>query len=380
MKARNARSLGERLFAARFDLVRALDEKRRLNGADDDTAQKENVIRNEALAALQAQVATMNFDNFLVREKRRVVEKYKEIKAWDDLSDETRNELIDDVAPLPSESRPEPEAAKRFDLLMFCLELAVLKGTKTFDRLKKQLIEIASALDEQTAIPAIAAQHALILDLISESWWEGVNVPALEQARLRLRDLVQHIEPGKRVIVYTDFADELGEASAHDLPDVGAVDFARFKKKARHFLRAHEDHIVLAKLRSAKPLTPTDLRELEQMLIAAGVGDAADLEKANEISHGFGLFVRSLVGLDRPAVADAFSEFVADGVATADQIEFVEMVIDHLTEKGAMDPGLLYESPFIDIAPTGPQEVFPLERARKLITVITNLNATAAGA
>ncbi|WP_390890419.1 hypothetical protein [Rhizobium laguerreae] len=27
------------------------------------------------------------------------------------------------------------------------------------------------------------------------------------------------------------------------------------------------------------------------------------------------------------------------------------MVIEHLTEKGVMDPGLLYENPFIDIAP-----------------------------
>jgi type I restriction enzyme R subunit len=192
-----------------------------------------------------------------------------------------------------------------------------------------------------------------------------------------LRELVQHIEPGKREIVYTDFADELGEAAAHELPDVGAVDFARFKKKARHFLREHEDHIVLAKLRAAKPLTPTDLRELETMLLAAGVGEAAHLDKASEVSQGFGLFIRSLVGLDRPAVAEAFSEFLSDGAATANQIEFVEMVIDHLTEKGAMDPGLLYESPFIDIAPTGPQSVFPMERARKLISVIADLNGAA---
>nr|WP_221983879.1 type I restriction-modification enzyme R subunit C-terminal domain-containing protein [Rhizobium laguerreae] len=37
--------------------------------------------------------------------------------------------------------------------------------------------------------------------------------------------------------------------------------------------------------------------------------------------------------------------------STADQIEFIDMVIEHLTEKGVMDPGLLYENPFIDIAP-----------------------------
>ncbi|WP_245497223.1 type I restriction-modification enzyme R subunit C-terminal domain-containing protein [Rhizobium leguminosarum] len=257
--------------------------------------------------------------------------------------------------------------------------MALLKGSKSFDRLKKQLIEIASALDEQTAIPIIAAQHPLILDILSDPWWEGITVPLLEVVRLRLRGLVQHIEKGKRKIVYTDFEDELGLGAEIDLPEVGEVDFARFKRKARHFLREHEDHIAIAKLRHGRPLTPTDIEELQAMLLSAGIGDAKHLEKATEIAHGFGAFVRSLVGLDRAAVAEAFSGFVADSGVTADQIEFIDMVIEHLTEKGAMDPGLLYESPFIDVAPEGPQQVFDFEKTKKLVEVIRGLNESAAG-
>lgn len=44
-----------------------------------------------------------------------------------------------------------------------------------------------------------------------------------------------------------------------------------------------------------------------------------------------------------------------------------------------MDPGLLYESPFIDIAPSGPEQVFDIDRARKLVGVIKGLNESAAG-
>ncbi|WP_246767362.1 type I restriction-modification enzyme R subunit C-terminal domain-containing protein [Rhizobium leguminosarum] len=86
-----------------------------------------------------------------------------------------------------------------------------------------------------------------------------------------------------------------------------------------------------------------------------------------------------MVGLDRAAVAEAFSGFVADSGVTADQIEFIDMVIEHLTEKGAMDPGLLYESPFIDVAPEGPQQVFDFEKTKKLVEVIRGLNESAAG-
>lgn len=204
-------------------------------------------------------------------------------------------------------------------------------------------------------------------------------MPMLELVRRRLRNLAQHLAPSGKPILYTNFEDELGAGNQVDLPEIGAVDFARFKKKARHFLREHEDHIVIAKLKHGKPLTPTDLYELQAMLVASGAGSEEHVEKAAELAHGLGNFIRSLVGLDRGAVAEAFSEFLSDKATTAQQIEFVEMIIDHLTEKGVMDPGLLYESPFIDIAPEGPQQVFPIERTKKIIEVIRGLNASAAG-
>ncbi|APH73423.1 DEAD/DEAH box helicase family protein [Aquibium oceanicum] len=388
-EGKNARSLSERLFAARFDLVRALDEKHSLlvqgsfqeegtgYDAGQDAPPSEETIRAGALDFLKTYVATMNLDNFIVRGKRKLVEKYQAPDAWATLSEAMREELVDKIAPLPNQMKSEPEEAKRFDLLMFNLQIALMKGSKRFDRLKRQLVEIASALDEQTAIPAIAAQHALILDVLSDIWWEGITVPLLELVRLRLRGLVHHIEKRRKAIVYTNFIDELGEGTELDLPQVGEVDFTRFKRKARHFLREHEDHIAIAKLRHGKPLTPTDIEELQQMLLAAGIGDAGHFEKATQLAHGFAAFIRALVGLDRHAVVEAFGEFLGDSAATAEQIEFIDMVIEHLTEKGAMDPGLLYESPFIDKAPEGPQQVFDIEKTKRLVEVIRGFDLAA---
>jgi type I restriction enzyme, R subunit len=199
----------------------------------------------------------------------------------------------------------------------------------------------------------------------------------LELVRLRLRDLVQHIEKSRKAIVYSNFVDEIGDGVEHLLPKVGESDFARFKQKARHFLKAHEDHIVLHKLRQGKPLTPTDLSELEKMLLDAGVGEADDIERARKTSQGFGRFVRSIVGLDRSAVHEAFGEFLAAGVATATQIEFINMVIEHLTDQGVMDPALLYDAPFTDVAPTGPEKLFNEEKVTRLFTKIQAINDSA---
>ncbi len=385
-EASTARSLSERLFASRLDLTRALDEKAVKSGGFGDASQAdygetqlptEEEVRADAIKVLRETVAGLNLDNFIVRRKRRVVGKYRDDAAWEKIDDEAREELVKDVAPLPSEKALGTEDAKRFDLLMFSLELALLKGSKRFDQLRKELIEIASALETQTGIPSVADQADLIDDIQSDHWWEGVTVPLLELVRLRLRNLIQHIERSKKKIVYSNFADEIGDGQEIDLPQVGEADFARFKAKARHFLKANEDHIVLHKLRQGKALTPIDISELERMLLEAGVAEAGDIERARQTSHGFGTFVRSLVGLDRAAVSAAFSEFLKEGIASADQITFVNMVIEYLTDQGTMDPGLLYEPPFADIAPTGPEPIFGEAKTARLVDVIDALNRSA---
>ena len=69
------------------------------------------------------------------------------------------------------------------------------------------------------------------------------------------------------------------------------------------------------------PLTPADLDELERMLVEAGVGTSADLSRAKQESRGLGLFIRSLVGMDREAAKQAFGQFLSGKIQSANQIE-----------------------------------------------------------
>ena len=84
------------------------------------------------------------------------------------------------------------------------------------------------------------------------------------------------------------------------------------KHEKLQFLQQHQDHVTVNKLRMNRPLTPVDLEQLERMLRESGIGSADDIERAKKDSEGLGLFVRSLVGLDRGAAQEAFASFIAD--------------------------------------------------------------------
>lgn len=323
----------------------------------------------------------MNFDNFVVRPKRKLVEKYAQATAWQTLDDQKIEELAQEISGLPSELVDDDEDAKRFDLLILQLQLSVLNAEPGFDRLRDQVKAIAGALEEQSSIPAVRDQMVLIEALIEEEWWTDVTVPMLEVARRRIRGLVKLIEKSKKKIVYTNFEDELGSEAVVDFPEItSGMDFARYKAKVKQFLQKHLDHIALQKVRRNQPLTASDLADLESMLSKSGIGSMDNLEEAKTESHGLGLFIRSLVGLDREAAKQALGEFASGEALSPDQIEFVNLIIDHLTENGIIDPSALYELPFIDINSQGPEGAFPEDKVTKLVAMLTDVRQRATAA
>jgi len=361
-------SLGQKLFAGRVALAAALEDL-----PDGALRERLTMLDKDVRARLFEEVSAMTLDNFLVRAKRKAVEHFQKQDAWTKLSGQDRETLTTDIAGLPSALEDDDVAAKQFDYIVLSGQLALLRGDAGFAQCQEKVVALASKLETLSNVPMVNAEMALILEVQGVDYWQNVDAWGLEQMRRRLRALIKLLERDERHIVYTNFEDEIGEGKTVGLSDVDVgTDKARFQMKVRHFLKQHANHLTIQKLRRNDQLTPQDLAELERIMLAEAVASEADLQDVRA-DGGLGLFIRALVGLEREAAKAAFAEFMDGKNLNSNQIEFINLIVEHLTERGAMDARRLYESPFTDLDDQGVSGVFPQADVQKIVQVLNEV-------
>lgn len=393
------RSLTQRITESRLGLIRALDDGAGSGADTGEDSGAARALRRDAAEELFRFIDGMNPDNVIVRPHRREIERYGAQGFWLSgaaLSD-ADVETVVDLAGLPSAGGVAADTdtdAKRFDLVMLTAQLARETGdAKTLNRIGEKTRAVAAQLLTLTNIHTVKEQAVLLDAVASEDWWVDVTSVMLEEARLRLRGLLHLIPKKSRNVVYTDFEDEIrateemtvGPGGLAGLGGTSALNLDKLRDRARAYLLLHSDNIVLQRLQRGSQLTPADLDVLEDMLEdAAGGGAAADqvdrvIGEAATSSGGLGLFIRSLVGLDRTAVRDRFAEFLDQSTYNVTQIRYVETIIDELTANGIVDPGRLFEDPYTEIItdPLDPASGFEFGQLTVIRTILTDLRDAA---
>jgi type I restriction enzyme R subunit len=347
-------ALGTRLFKSRVQLLAAVQNAPALEPS--------GTLRAALTSTLHGEVSGMNPDNFMVRAHLQHVERFKDQKAWDSLTDSDIHEIENHIAGLPSQIETDEIEARFFDLSALRMQIALVgQDAGTFESIRKKIIEIAASLEEKDAIPAVKQQLEYLRAIQTTEFWEGIDLAALEDLRIRMRGLVQFIQKSKRKIVYTDFEDEIVGVRLGDAISMPSMTGPQYAKKVEEYLRTHQDEIAIRRLRNNQPLTTTDLQSLEQTLLRIGEEDGQRLltsmlflRDVPTLAH----LVRRIVGMDRSAAKAAFAIFLEDRSLSSQQIRFVELVIDQLTARGFMEPAALYEQPFSSLHADGPEGLF----------------------
>ncbi len=299
--------------------------------------------RKNLVELMRGKVQELNRDNFAVRQHLKCVDTYAESNNYQTISFEDTIMVKEELAPLIMPDEDEASAV-RFDALIYGMELARLAG-KGYSRHRGDLFKKVAGIAQVANIPEIQMQSELIHKVLHTDYVETAGIEELEHIRVNLRDLMKYLTH-EGVKYDTNFTDEILSTEWNE-SELDNDELKNYKTKAEFYVRRHQDHITIAKLKTNKPLTSTDIESLEQIMWQE-IGTRDDYEKEYG-EKPLGEFVREIVGLDMNAAKVAFSEFLTNTNLDSRQIYFVNQIVEYIVHNGMMkDLSVLQESPFTD--------------------------------
>lgn len=328
--------------------------------------------RNKLVEMMTEKVQELDRKNFAVRQHLKYVDTYSTETNYQTLTYEDTLAVREELAPLILPDDDEA-GAMRFDALIYGMELACLAGKK-YGKARSDLLKKVSGLASIANIPEIQVQAELIKKILNTDYVERAGIDEFEHIRENLRDLMKYL-PKSSPRYDTDFTDQILSVDWQE-SDLENDELKNYKAKAEYYVRQHQDNLVIAKLRTNKPLTTSDISVLEDILWKE-LGTREDYETEYG-KKPLGEFVREIVGLDMNAAKEAFSEFLDSTHMDSRQIYFVNQIIEYIVHNGLMkDLSVLQEPPFTDRGSV--VEIFTdLDVWRGIREVIERINANAA--
>ncbi|CZR81239.1 Type-1 restriction enzyme R protein [Clostridioides difficile] len=361
-----AETLTEKLFNIKVSIVKELQDIKYIEGEYAE-------LRKELLEEIITSVKALNEDSYIVRMNLSYVHKYKNENVWSNIGAVAQNEIREYISPLIT-SYSDDELAKRFDVVMYNIQLAYLQNNNASKGIR-HVMATAEKLSKLGTIPQIQQQKYTIEKAMTEDFWEDSDIFEVEEVRISLRELIKYLEKSSQKIYYTSFEDMIVAEDRNDSV-YNANNLKNYKKKVEYYLNSHKDELAIFKLRNNKKITKQDVETLEEILLKQ-LGNCDDYKKEfgdTPVSQ----LVRRLVGLDREAANEAFSEFLNNKSFNTKQIHFVKLIVDYVVKNGFIeDNKVLMEDPFRTVGSIIDLFENHIEERNKLIKTINKIKENA---
>ncbi|MDB0440177.1 DEAD/DEAH box helicase [Clostridioides difficile] len=359
-------TLTEKLFNIKVSMVKELQDIKYIEGEYAE-------LRKELLEELITSVKALNENSYIVRMNLSYVHKYKNENVWISIGAVTQNEIREYISPLIT-SYSDDELAKRFDLVMYNIQLAYLQNNNASKGIR-HVMDTAEKLSKLGTIPQIQQEKYTIEKALTEEFWENSDIFEIDEVRIALRELIKYLEKSSQKIYYTSFEDMIVAEDRNDSA-YNANNLKNYKKKVEYYLNSHKDELAIFKLRNNKKITRQDVETLEEILLKQ-LGNPDDYKKEfgdTPVSQ----LVRKLVGLDREAANEAFSEFLNNKSFNIKQIHFVKLIVDYVVKNGFIeDNKVLMEDPFRTVGSIIDLFENHIEERNKLLKTINEIKENA---
>lgn len=366
---RTPKSVTQRTLECRISLAQALE-------AVSQNDEKLEDLRNTLLNTVHQTVLNLNRKSFTVKAVLETVDKFSVRERWNSLSLGDITEIFEKLTAL-AEPQEKDEDARNFDLMMLRLMLTITDGNEPPYKYIARLKTIGKSLLKKTNLPVVKQKEQTLRLIVDEQFWhDEISVVALENIRQEIRELIRLIEKEYRRLVYTNLEDKIETTVVSDvMPTYVASD--NYRQRVETYIRENENYLVIQKLKKNIAITQDELEILENLLFDGKErGTKADFQKIYG-DKPLGYFIRSIVGLDRNAADEAFAEFLSSGNLTANQNQFISLIINFLTKNGTVNAEMLYEPPFTRLHIEGVSGIFDDGKAETIINILNKINQNA---
>ena len=368
-ETRAGKPVSQKIFEAKLEVAQLIEKAP--NATDQDKA-----LRIQYLDELHESIATLDQTRFVVRQELRKVNEYTKRERWDNL---TKGDVIDINAHLSHIPEPQgnDELARRFDLLALTIQLCMLTDSDDTKYINR-VVNVAKGLSKLGNVPVVQQQMALIGNVQTDVYWNNRTLERIDEMRRALRDLVKYIEYETIENVYTSFEDELDTSNVVVRDVVPQYQTLQgYKDRVAKYLRENKDHLVIHKITHNQRITEEELHQLEEILFDGDSIGTREEYTANYGDQPLGTFIRSILGMDIEAANAAFAGFINSSSLSADQMTFINKIIQFLTKNGRIEKRMLFEPPFTEQHQDGVIGIFDDAQASKIISIVQKVNDNA---
>jgi len=356
----------QQIFESRLTLARLLNK----------TGDTDNIsFATSLLDILHGSISKLERERFQVKMNLKHVDKYSKRKTWDNISDDDEHSIINYLSALPIPEALD-ETARRFDLMMLKLQIAHELELNTQSKYHGNLLTIAEGLSKKFNITEVNASRTLIEQMLVPEFYDELSQERIEGIREEIRELIKFLDRESQTPIYTNLSDTnvmVSEPKEMDITNNTGI----YKKRVESYIRSHKHNTIIAKLNTNIAITKDELNHLEEILFDGDQrGNKDDYIKVYG-EKPLGEFIRSIIGLSKEAADGAFADFLQSGSLRADQMTFIQQIIQHLTINGTLDKSMLFEAPFTNLNDEGITGVFEDEETFKIISIIDHINGNA---
>ena len=332
-------SLTERIYGYKLDLIVELQNIKY------QSDEKFKNYREELIQEFIEEINKLNKESFLVKAKVNYIEQFSKKDNWVYISTIDLADIKENLIPLFISS-DENESAKRFDNLLYQLQVKRIRTEKT-GRCENAIIETVSELEKLGTVPQVKEKQELILKVAETDYLKDADFWKVEEIRKELRNLIQFIDPYNRPPVYIDIEDTLNDIDEEYVYVSTGNNFTNYRKKLEKYLTGNLENSIIWKIRHNIRLTELEKENLEKILFE-------ELGSNKEYAETFGdtnviKAVRNIVGLDKSVASDIFYKYINENRLNMKQIQFVKLLVDYVVKNGTIEMEKLTEQPFNNV-------------------------------